>query len=705
MSRLEIDLERESTDDQSEESIRRIAGALDADADAVEPGAHPSTLLTRSFLIGAAVGMVSLLFVLFGGAASLLQKSSAGAMYDAQAHSLLDGRWDVPASAAGIEAFGFGGRSYLYFGPFPAILRIPLLLFTDRFDGRLGQLSILVAVVVTVIAVAKLVNEVARRYPTTEVVGRFGRGMMMLLGAVTTGGSIITFLAFRGDIYNEAIAWGLATTMMSMAALLGALRLGSTRLTLAAGVFAMASISSRITLGVSAVSAIALVLLCTTTARSRAAFGIADVWAQRRQRIALVIAVALPLAVFLGVQAAKFGTPVVRPSNHLVNLGRPDFADYVAENGDTYFRPEFVPSNFLNTTIWPTSFDLDASFPWLRPVDMDIGPNPADARFLGRSWSGSLLVTQTLLFGLALVGAWSLVKRARSIGTRLTPPGSPRLDGVAVVIVGSSVGFVGTLAYAYQYHRFLADGFPTLLILAAIGTIAVVSRPPSSRLRRLSIAGSAVTLAIWSAWTNVATAIVSQTERVWAPTPAAFNRLIALEDTFGGDLGITNIPIDQPLGAPSDIGSVLVIGECDALLAAAGQDGFGALWWPVEMGSAYRSTFDFDPTDLPRGETLLSTDSIPATPPTTIAIVVGDEGRSTIVLRSGGLEQFVDVDPSAGRLTLDVNPIWTTLTATVGDDIRTLTWAGHLDIPELPAAIQRGGGSSMSLCRRVAEMP
>src|SRR5438132_6222343 len=46
--------------------------------------------------------------------------------YDAQAQSLLQGRIDVPAQAIDREAFVRQGKFYGYFGPTPALLRLPL---------------------------------------------------------------------------------------------------------------------------------------------------------------------------------------------------------------------------------------------------------------------------------------------------------------------------------------------------------------------------------------------------------------------------------------------------------------------------------------------------------------------------------------------------------------------------------------------------
>ena len=55
-----------------------------------------------------------------------------------------------------IEGFVIGGRTYIYFGPMPAILRLPVLIFTHDLDGRLTQLSMLLALMVLMWAAARL---------------------------------------------------------------------------------------------------------------------------------------------------------------------------------------------------------------------------------------------------------------------------------------------------------------------------------------------------------------------------------------------------------------------------------------------------------------------------------------------------------------------------------------------------------------------
>ncbi len=56
----------------------------------------------------------------------------------------------------GIEGFVIDGRTYMYFPPFPAMLRVPVLIVTDRFDGRLTTVSMLLAWIVLAVATATL---------------------------------------------------------------------------------------------------------------------------------------------------------------------------------------------------------------------------------------------------------------------------------------------------------------------------------------------------------------------------------------------------------------------------------------------------------------------------------------------------------------------------------------------------------------------
>ena len=115
--------------------------------------------------------------------------------FDIQARALFHGHLDVPPGSLGIEAFVVDGRHYMYFGPFLALLRMPVLLVTDRLDGRLTALSMLVGWFVLAAAVTVLVRRVRRRLRGDAPVGRFEAVGLAAVVATVTGGSTVVYLA------------------------------------------------------------------------------------------------------------------------------------------------------------------------------------------------------------------------------------------------------------------------------------------------------------------------------------------------------------------------------------------------------------------------------------------------------------------------------------------------------------------------------
>ncbi len=57
--------------------------------------------------------------------------------YDQQARAFWHGRLAVDPAIPGPEGFVVNGKTYLYYGPFLSLVRMPLMLFGDLFVGRL----------------------------------------------------------------------------------------------------------------------------------------------------------------------------------------------------------------------------------------------------------------------------------------------------------------------------------------------------------------------------------------------------------------------------------------------------------------------------------------------------------------------------------------------------------------------------------------
>src|SRR5437016_4838703 len=89
--------------------------------------------------------------------------------FDGQAQSLLHGRIDVPLEAIKHERFVRNGKFYGYFGPTPALPRIPLNLLMPGMYGRWSRLSMLLG---SLAGMAALILLFRRLEQTLQVSGK-----------------------------------------------------------------------------------------------------------------------------------------------------------------------------------------------------------------------------------------------------------------------------------------------------------------------------------------------------------------------------------------------------------------------------------------------------------------------------------------------------------------------------------------------------
>ena len=103
----------------------------------------------RRFVWGSAVGIVvsgvGFAWLVTAGTFQFFQSVPFSNFYDVQVRAWFRGTWSVPANVLSIEGIRTGGRTDMYYGPVPALLRLPVLVFTHRFDGRLTEPSLLIA--------------------------------------------------------------------------------------------------------------------------------------------------------------------------------------------------------------------------------------------------------------------------------------------------------------------------------------------------------------------------------------------------------------------------------------------------------------------------------------------------------------------------------------------------------------------------------
>ncbi len=141
-----------------------------------------------------------------------------GGAYDSQAEHFLRGDVDVDMDAIRHEAMIVNGHVRMYFGPFPAFLRIPLNFVYPAGHGKWSRIAGFGAGFIALSAFAGLVRTALCSSPLSSR-ARNWMGNACVIGFAF--GSPLLLLLGNLSIYNEAIIWGFA---LSLAALFFAFR-------------------------------------------------------------------------------------------------------------------------------------------------------------------------------------------------------------------------------------------------------------------------------------------------------------------------------------------------------------------------------------------------------------------------------------------------------------------------------------------------
>ena len=313
-----------------------------------------------------------------------------GKAYDSQAEHFLRGDVGVDGDAIAHEVMVVNGKSRMYFGPFPAFLRIPLNFIYPGGRGLWSRISGFCAGMIALAAFAGLIgmglgaSQLSPRW--RNLVGNaclvgfaFGSPLLLLLGNLS--------------IYHEAIIWGLA---WSLAALFFAFRSRE----------AKSGVLTRSLLGFSLCAAFALL--------SRVTFGaplilIAPFLAlriRRETRITNFAALFLPLAggllFHVLLNHAKFGSFTGATYDFYINAVHREFA---RQHG--IFNLTRVPYSFADYfSLVPPQLHLQAPFLRVdRHVLSDSAPFslPLSEIFLSIPWCSGWLVAGATLGIICLV--------------------------------------------------------------------------------------------------------------------------------------------------------------------------------------------------------------------------------------------------------------------------------------------------------------
>jgi hypothetical protein len=141
-----------------------------------------------------------------------------GEAYDSQAEHFLRGDVNVDGEAIRHEAMIVQGKARMYFGPLPALLRIPLNFVYPAGRGRWSRTSVFPAAMIALCAFAALIRDALAK-SVLKPIARVSFAVVCLVAFAFA--SPLLLLLGEASIYNEAAAWGLAG---SIAALLFAFR-------------------------------------------------------------------------------------------------------------------------------------------------------------------------------------------------------------------------------------------------------------------------------------------------------------------------------------------------------------------------------------------------------------------------------------------------------------------------------------------------
>ena len=159
----------------------------------------------QAALAGSVLALVLDALMLSAGHPSLWRHmGQLGSFFDVQGRALLHGRLSVPPASVTIEGFDVAGRTYIYFGPVPALFRIPVLLVTHALDGRLTQLSMLAALIVLLWTGARAHWQVRELISPGRSVGRTERPAVFLMAVALGAGGVPLFLSSWPVVYHES---------------------------------------------------------------------------------------------------------------------------------------------------------------------------------------------------------------------------------------------------------------------------------------------------------------------------------------------------------------------------------------------------------------------------------------------------------------------------------------------------------------------
>lgn len=503
---------------------------------------------------GVTVGAAAYLLTLLDWGTSLTRRANglgyASNFFDLQARALLAGHLWVPRGSLSIEGFEERGHEYMYFAPWPALLRLPVLMTTHEFDGRLTLLSMGLAFVLMAVMTTRLLWLVRDLMYADEPVTRLEAVSLAVFLALALGGTTLTYNASLPWVYHEVYAWAVPFVVGSMYWMLRVLRAdepGSVRWLL---LFALGAVLTRTTGGWA---------VCLATLGVGAWLLTGRLGHDRRRTGWLVLAAGLaPLAAGVVLNWAKFRHPYLFPLEDQVWTSLDAHRrEALAANGGTITGLQFFPTAFM------AYFRLDGIrftdyFPFLT-----VPAHPA------RAYAGAVIDQSYRMGSVTCVMPWLLLLSLLSVPVLFRPGVDVGRRMLRVPLVAGVLVTGGVMAYGYFAFRYTCEFVPALVLGGAVGTCALNH---VLRRRRVLMAGGLVVAVAATAFSLTATMLTGYAAAATTYGGPELAGYLDLQHRLSpaAQAGLVRTGAGLPHAGSTD--EIYVQGDCDAVYLASGDD-------------------------------------------------------------------------------------------------------------------------------------
>jgi hypothetical protein len=378
---------------------------------------------------------------------NLVGPEKLGLVFNDMAQRLPHLDMTVDPNLISFEAFVRNGRSYAYFGIFPALLRLPLVLAGDPFFP-LSRISCLLALWITTFASIRLTQIVIAGAIQTRISKHIAAAA---LTGVTFSGPPIYVLA-SSAIYHEAIFWAAAWTAIFNLIVVRRTFVGQSLRSADFALLALAAgcgLLTRVTCGVTLYAGLALLLswpIVKVLVIGERSMFFSLCWKLFRASVpALAIA-----ALFVAVQAA-------------VNYGR--WGDVLAVAPQQYYQT-FDPLHAERVARFQRHGGVELARIPVAALHYAFGIKVDDwFRNFCREHYDSIEGPRICAI---LCAPWMIVNAAFGLVSTLRRPFRSQL--VCPLLISNGIGFLLLLSIFALCARYTFDGWAFLTLSAALGT-------------------------------------------------------------------------------------------------------------------------------------------------------------------------------------------------------------------------------------------